>query len=346
MTTLPTIIIVSPNAVAQRVPLYGRLSVGRVPGNNLVLDGPKVSREHLWIEHQAAGVMIWDRRSTNGTWLNRQRVAPDTWHPWGTGIPLQLDTFTLWLELSPDHADDPDTRFARPGAARAERADHVPVAVGGDGGAAAATPRGELWEFFDAVASLSEKWHSVRCFFYIMGGPLDHSMRLIEGAPKYQLTESEQRYNPYKFMAFGLAASAIIGGATGETSFLAEALESLLSAVYLVITLLVSFYVTRWLSRADRDLRRFLRLVAVQTGVYGMIYIVASVIASIPFVPLDLALLVSGIYLALFVWNWRLYRRFWELPYWRIFVYNLLSALATGAVFFALGMLLVWLLGG
>lgn len=49
-------------------------SVGRDASNDLMLPHPEISRRHARIERDGAGWRVVDLRSTNGTWVNGERV--------------------------------------------------------------------------------------------------------------------------------------------------------------------------------------------------------------------------------------------------------------------------------
>jgi hypothetical protein len=52
-----------------------RLLVGRHPSCDVVVDAPSVSRRHAQLTHRAGTWVIQDLASTNGTWVNGERVG-------------------------------------------------------------------------------------------------------------------------------------------------------------------------------------------------------------------------------------------------------------------------------
>ncbi|MET7970398.1 FHA domain-containing protein [Micromonospora sp. NPDC005305] len=49
--------------------------VGRAPNANIVLADPHLSRRHATVQATVDGVVLTDLGSTNGTWLNDQRIV-------------------------------------------------------------------------------------------------------------------------------------------------------------------------------------------------------------------------------------------------------------------------------
>jgi FhaA, N-terminal domain/FHA domain len=62
--------------VAQVFPLEKEsVQVGRIPDNDIVLPDPNVSRVHLRVSRRGDSFFATDIDSTNGTWINEQRVS-------------------------------------------------------------------------------------------------------------------------------------------------------------------------------------------------------------------------------------------------------------------------------
>ena len=70
------------------------LTIGRSPESDLVLGDPEISRLHAKLEPQAAGVLVKDLDSGNGTFIDGERIASRLWEPGQTlrlgGIQFEL----------------------------------------------------------------------------------------------------------------------------------------------------------------------------------------------------------------------------------------------------------------
>jgi class 3 adenylate cyclase len=62
----------------RRVPVLGRLTVGRGEDAGLVIDDPEISRAHSVVAPVADGLEIQDLGSLNGTWVNGERISGPT----------------------------------------------------------------------------------------------------------------------------------------------------------------------------------------------------------------------------------------------------------------------------
>ncbi len=73
-------------------------SIGRDVNNSIVLDDSFVSADHSMLTFRGRAWYVDDRGSTNGTWLNGQRV--EGLLPLGYGDELQIGQVRLRLERS------------------------------------------------------------------------------------------------------------------------------------------------------------------------------------------------------------------------------------------------------
>ena len=64
--------------------------------NSIVIDDTFVSADHALLTFRGRAWYVEDRGSTNGTWLNGQRVA--TYLPLGYGDELQIGQVRMRLE--------------------------------------------------------------------------------------------------------------------------------------------------------------------------------------------------------------------------------------------------------
>src|SRR5450432_3092853 len=64
----PRLVIVTRNRVWEAALDVDSLSIGRTPGNDVVIDSPRASRRHARIERSGGGFLIRDLNSDNGTW--------------------------------------------------------------------------------------------------------------------------------------------------------------------------------------------------------------------------------------------------------------------------------------
>ena len=73
-----------------QVPLQPETSVGSQPGNDLVLRDRFVSGHHARLRWDGVSWWVDDLNSTNGTFVNQQRVAPGAPAALTTGALLQI----------------------------------------------------------------------------------------------------------------------------------------------------------------------------------------------------------------------------------------------------------------
>lgn len=93
------IVLASPEgrpALGTAVPLDAVNSIGRDVNNAIVVDDSFVSAEHAMLTFRGRAWYVEDRGSTNGTWVNGQRV--DSFMPLGYGDELQVGQVRFRLE--------------------------------------------------------------------------------------------------------------------------------------------------------------------------------------------------------------------------------------------------------
>jgi hypothetical protein len=78
------------------IPLDAVNTIGRDVNNSIVIDDSCVSAEHALLTFRGRAWYVEDRGSTNGTWLNGQRV--ETYMSLGYGDELQIGQVRLRLE--------------------------------------------------------------------------------------------------------------------------------------------------------------------------------------------------------------------------------------------------------
>src|SRR2546421_594807 len=87
------------------------LTIGRTPGNQLVLAEPKVSSHHAEIRSQGQDYAIVDLGSTNGTFVNDQRLASNVPSMLRTGDTISIGDTRITYEV-PGSAGTEPTVFA------------------------------------------------------------------------------------------------------------------------------------------------------------------------------------------------------------------------------------------
>jgi len=75
---MPKLILQYEGRVLKEFPVGQILTIGRLPGNSIVIDNPAVSSKHARITRDGAGYVIEDAESTNGTFVNELRVTKQT----------------------------------------------------------------------------------------------------------------------------------------------------------------------------------------------------------------------------------------------------------------------------
>lgn len=94
---LPTLLKVTHgNQAGQTLPLAGGVLIGRAPDCQLILDDDYVSTHHARITLGSTGFQVDDLGSTNGTFINNERLTATT--PFGPGDALRIGRTLMIVE--------------------------------------------------------------------------------------------------------------------------------------------------------------------------------------------------------------------------------------------------------
>jgi hypothetical protein len=102
VVSLPAVVVKTGPKAGRRVGLEQEVCIGRQDGD-LVLEDPEVSRRHAVLRRSGESVIVEDLSSTNGTFVNGERIrSPRTVRP---GDELRVGRTTLEVESDPraDH---------------------------------------------------------------------------------------------------------------------------------------------------------------------------------------------------------------------------------------------------
>lgn len=103
----------------------GKVTAGRVPSNHIVINNHGTSKQHAGFLYQQGRVWITDLDSSNGTFVNGQRLDPHQAYPLNQGDQIQFGTSEAFVLLGGDEGNDtmmvnvpqlppPASRRARP----------------------------------------------------------------------------------------------------------------------------------------------------------------------------------------------------------------------------------------
>ena len=92
----------------------GRVTIGRSPDNQMVLNDSQASSHHAEIHADSTGYVISDLGSTNGTFVNQQRLTPNVPHVLRPADVIRIGGTEFTYEINSNQQDDATT-VANPG---------------------------------------------------------------------------------------------------------------------------------------------------------------------------------------------------------------------------------------
>ena len=78
-----------------KIQLVAKITIGRSPDNNIVVDNKLTSRHHAVIQKIKDAYFIKDEKSTNGTFLNGQRIPPEKYVKLNPGDKITIGNDNL-----------------------------------------------------------------------------------------------------------------------------------------------------------------------------------------------------------------------------------------------------------
>lgn len=78
---------------------FQRITIGRTPNNDLVIDDDSVSRFHAWFQKPGAQWELVDAGSKNGTFVSVKKLGAKKPHPLTGGEKLRIGTVDAWFLL-------------------------------------------------------------------------------------------------------------------------------------------------------------------------------------------------------------------------------------------------------
>lgn len=113
-TALPRVVILTAARTWEVMMRGNALTIGGAADNAIVIDAASVSRHHAVIERKAAAFLVRDLGSTNGTWVNQERVSEKVLED-GDAIRLGQVRMMLKRGFSTEELEDRSHRDARAG---------------------------------------------------------------------------------------------------------------------------------------------------------------------------------------------------------------------------------------
>lgn len=303
------------------------LSIGRDSSSSIKFDPDKddlVSRFHAKIvcgmgpQHE---YRITDLGSTNGTFVNNKRIGSSASLVLGDRIRLGPSGPEFQFDVSP-RSRAPQAKLSMTAAHRSVRGTVITASR----------------QFVSAFFDLDEKRNYLGLFFKVLPSPTNETMRIVDHG---------DRVNPFRFMAFAYGVFVLTEFSEplleGKLTFADEIIKTLLVLVFFLVFSAVQYKILRDVSHASRTFHNYLVMSAIVGGTAWLMLSSAQAVALVS-EPIGAILAISAtIYSA--THSIKTSKRFWGMPYGKIFLYSFLSSIAAFLVVFVLVFVLVMLFG-
>jgi pSer/pThr/pTyr-binding forkhead associated (FHA) protein len=81
--------------VGSEIPIINKLTIGRDSDCTLCLQDPELSQQHAVVSVEKDKANVVDEGSTNGTWVNDEKIEPEQPRPLNDGDRIKLGGTTL-----------------------------------------------------------------------------------------------------------------------------------------------------------------------------------------------------------------------------------------------------------
>lgn len=103
------------------------LSIGRIPDATITLQNPVISRQHAELRVESTGVVLTDVGSSNGTFIDGERLSPNQPQLLSNGMSFQIGPYILTYRASGADDDEEPALVGEPEESAVEQSPPEPV---------------------------------------------------------------------------------------------------------------------------------------------------------------------------------------------------------------------------
>jgi pSer/pThr/pTyr-binding forkhead associated (FHA) protein len=111
------LVALDPLMQGRRFTLDAPVLIGRGPINHIVIDDPRISRQHAKITPEESGHVIYDLNSANGTFVNGTKVTGKVKLASGDRLRFDVEEFDFRIPSAAPPVDDGKTQYREPASA-------------------------------------------------------------------------------------------------------------------------------------------------------------------------------------------------------------------------------------